>query len=130
MAKITLGSRPKSFKKVVKFPMLDGTTGSIECIYKYRTRKEFGVFIDGLLDAAKVKPDASEDGEVKFSMSELMEKTAGANADYILQIVEGWNLDEDLSAATAQQLADEIPAAAAAIMETYRAAVQDGRLGN
>jgi len=130
MAKITLGKPPKSFKRVVKFPMLDGTTGSIECIYKYRTRKDFGIFIDGLLDAAKAKPETGDDGEVKFSMAELMEKTAGANADYILAILDGWNLDEPLSADTAQQLADELPAAAAAIMETYRAAVQDGRLGN
>lgn len=130
MAKITLGKPPKSFKRVVKFPMLDGTTGSIECIYKYRTRKDFGVFIDSLLDAAKQKPEAGDDGEVKFSMAELMEKTAGANADYILAILEGWNLDQELSAVSAQQLADEVPAAAAAIMETYRAAVQDGRLGN
>ena len=129
MAKIKLGSTPKSFKKVVKFPMLDGTDGSIECIYRYRSRKEFGVFIDSLLQAAKVKP---KDGEEvpEFSMADLMEKTAGGNAAYILQVVEGWNLDEEFSEANVQQLADEIPAAAGAIMETYRVACVEGRLGN
>lgn len=136
MAKIILGQRPKSFKKTVTFPMLDGTDGSIECQFKYRTRKEFGKFIDGILDAAKVKPakkkksETADDAEVQFSMADLMEKTAGANADYLLQVLDGWNLDEELNAANAQQLCDEIPAASAAIMEAYRTAVTEGRLGN
>lgn len=127
MAKIKLGSRPKSFTRVVKFPMLEGGEGSIECTFKYRTRSEFGVFIDALVESAGAKP--KEDGE-KFSMEELMERTAGQNAKYILDVLESWNLDEDLNQANVQQLADELPAAAAAIMETYRTACVEGRLGN
>ena len=126
-SKIKLGNRPKSFKRVVTFDMLEGGQGSIECIYKYRTRSEFGVFIDALVESAGAKP--KEDGE-KFSMAELMERTAGQNAKYILDVLEGWNLDEDLNQANVQQLADELPAAAAAIMETYRTACVEGRLGN
>ena len=127
-SKIKLGNRPKSFKRVVTFDMLEGGKGSIECIYKYRTRSEFGVFVDALMEAAGAK-DQQPEGE-KFSMRELMERTAGANADYILDVLEGWNLDEDLSKPNVQQLADELPAAAAAIMETYRTACLEGRLGN
>lgn len=125
--KIKLGNRPKSFKHVVSFELVEGGKASVECIYKYRTRSEFGVFIDGLMDAAGAK--AKPEGE-KFSMAELMERTAGSNADYILDVLEGWNLDEDLSKANVQQLANEFPAAAAAIMETYRTACTEGRLGN
>ena len=125
--KIKLGSRPKSFTRIVKFPMLEGGEGSIECTYKYRSRSEFGVFIDALLESAGAKP--KDDGE-KFSMAELMERTAGQNAKYIMDVLEGWNLDEDLSQANVQQLADELPGAAAAIMETYRTACVEGRLGN
>ena len=100
----------------------------LECTFKYRTRHEFGVFVDGLVADANIKPDpAAED---KFSMADVMQKTAGANAKYLLQVLDAWNLDEDLTMANAQQLADELPAAAAAIMETYRAAVTEGRLGN
>ena len=127
-SKIKLGNRPKSFKRVVTFDMLEGGQGSIECIYKYRTRSEFGVFVDALMEAAGAK-DQQPEGE-KFSMRELMERTAGSNADYILDVLEGWNLDEDLSKPNVQQLSDELPAAAAAIMETYRTAVTEGRLGN
>jgi len=127
MAKIKLGNRPKNFKKIVTFDMLEGGKGSIECVYKYRTRAEFGVFIDELMEAAgaKEKPD----GE-KFSMAELMDRTAGANADYILAVLEGWNLDEELTKKNAEQLADVLRAAAAAIMESYRTACIEGRLGN
>jgi hypothetical protein len=130
-AKIKLGERPKNFKKLVKFPLLDGTEGAITCVYKYRTRSEFGAFIDGVVEAAQLKPALDANGEAKSpSMAELMEKTAGANADYILKVIEGWDLEETLSHASVQELSDTYPAAAAAIMETYRAAITEGRLGN
>lgn len=127
MAKITLGNRPKSFKSTVKFPMLDGSTGAIDVTYKYRTRKEFGLFIDELMAAAgeTVKLD-----DEKFSMATLMEKTAGSNADYILQVVDGWNIESDLTHDNVQQLADEIPAAVNAIMEQYRVSITEGRTKN
>ena len=128
MAKIKLGTRPKNFKRTVKVQLLDGTEGSIECSYKYRTRTEFGAFIDSIMEAAGVKPKADEDA--KFSLKELMEKTKDSNADYILQVVDGWNLDEEFTRENVLQLCDELPGAASAIMETYRLATTEGRLGN
>lgn len=130
MATVKLGARPKSFKRIIKFPMLEGGEGSIEVAYKYRTRREFGAFIDEIMEAAKMAPTTGDDGEPVFSMSAIMEKTAGSNADYILRVAEGWNLDEPFNRDNVQQLADELPAAAAAIMESYRAAIVEGRLGN
>lgn len=128
MAKITLGNQPKSFKKVVKVQLLDGSEGTIGCTYKYRTRTEFGAFIDSLMDAAGMKPSSAE--EQKFSLKELLEKTKDSNADYILQVVDGWDLDVEFSRPAVLQLCDELPGAAAAIMETYRVAINEGRLGN
>lgn len=129
MAKIKLGNRPKNFKRVVKFPMLDGTEGAIECVFTYRTRAEFGAFIDTIMDAAGIKV-APTDDEHKFSLRDVMEKTRDTNAEYIMKVVEGWNLEEDYTLANVQQLCDELPGAATAIMEAYRAAVTEGRLGN
>ena len=126
MAKIKLGQRPANFRHVVKFPMLDGSTGSIEILYRYRTRTEFGKFVDEIFAAAK--EEKPEDGQ--FSMAELMEKTAGSNAAYIMKAVEGWNLDEDFTLDNVQQLADELPAATSAIMEDYRISILEGRRGN
>lgn len=126
MAKIKLGNRPKSFKRVVTFPMLEGGEGSIEGAFKYRTKTEFGLFIDGLFADAKEQQPA--DGQ--FSMADLMSKARDKNAAYLLEVLEGWNLDEPLNRETAEQLCDELPAAAAEIMETYRKAIVEGRLGN
>jgi hypothetical protein len=47
-----------------------------------------------------------------------------------MRVIDGWNLDEDLTRENVQQLADELPAAVNAIMETYRSAITEGRLGN
>lgn len=126
MAKIRLGARPENFKHTVKFPMLDGTTGMIKVSYRYRTRREFGVFIDGMVADAKV--EKVEDAE--FSMSDLMDKTAGSNGQYILKAVDGWDLDEEFNIENVQQLADELPSAVNAIMEAYRIAILEGRLSN
>jgi hypothetical protein len=126
MAKITLGKRPTNFKHTVKFKMLDGSDGAIEVTYKYRTRKEFGVFIDEVFAASKEDRPADEE----FSWAALMEKTGSSNADYVMQAIEGWNLDEEFTRENVQQLADELPAAITAIMDSYRNAMTQGRLGN
>ena len=128
MAKVKLGARPKNFKRNVEFDMLDGTKGNIECVYKYRTRSEFGAFVDEMVD--KANPANPDETPKQFSMTELMEKTKDTNADYLLKVLDGWNLDEELSRESLQQLADEVPAAVGAMMETYRAAILQGRLGN
>lgn len=136
MAKITLGKRPKNFKKTISVQMLDGTTGTVECIFKYRTKKEYGEFIDGITEAARAaektkETTKAEDAEVKpFSLAEYLEKSVDAGSDYILQILEGWNLDVELSKESVEDLANEFPGAAAAIIETYRTAVTEGRMGN
>jgi len=129
MANVTLGKRPESFKKAVSFPLLDGTTGTINVTFKYRTRVEFGQMVDSMVEQAKAEGAQMADG-TPVTMTDLMTKTAGQNAEYILNVVSAWDLDVPLNQASAQQLADELPAAAIQIMEDYRAAVTEGRLGN
>lgn len=128
MAKIKLGNRPKSFKRPVTFPMLEGGQGAIECEFKYRTKKEFGAFIDRLFEDAGEEPEGEELKPKK--MAELLAKTIDKNGAYLMEALEGWNLDQPLSREAADQLADELPGAATAIMEAYRMAVVEGRLGN
>lgn len=129
---VKLGNRPKNFKKVVTFKMHDGTDGSIECTFKYRTRKEFGSFIDTIIKASSDATAPVESASAEpFSMLSLMEKTAAQNVDYLMQVLEGWNMAEtDFNRETVAQLADEMPGAAMAIMDAYQAACSQGRLGN
>ena len=122
MAKIKLGSRPASFSKVVKFPMLDGTEGAIKVDFKYRTRSEFGKFVDEAVEA-NAEPDAVV-GNPKSYLFAIV------GAEYILKIANGWDLDDEFNLDNALKLCDELPAAATAIMQTYRAAIVEGRLGN
>lgn len=129
--KITLGSRPKTFKRTVQVPLHEGAVGELEVQFKYRTRREFGQFVDDMVRSAQVAPPASQaDADVAFSMAAAMEAARDQNAEYLLQIVEAWSLDEPLSLDSLRQLCDELPGAARALMDDYRAACIEGRLGN
>lgn len=131
MGRIKLGARPKIFAHTVTVQMPEGGTASVRMQYRYRTRTEFGQFVDDLVRAAGTAPPASQqDEDVRFSLHAALEATRDTNADYILQIAEGWDLDEEFNRASLVQLCDELPGAALAIIEQYRAASTEGRLGN
>ena len=130
MAKITLGTRPKNFKRRLTIALPEDEQGTIELLYVYRTRAEFGAFVDGLLKSAEVTPASASDEDVAFSLQQALERTRDTNADYILQIVAGWNLPDDFSRPAVVQLCDELPGVALAIINDYRAAITEGRLGN
>ena len=127
MAKIKLGSTPKSFKRTVTVDMLDGTKGSIECDFKYMTRTQFGAFLDSIFKDAGIKPSESDE---KVAIAELMAKTRDTNADYLLKILDGWNLDDEVNKENLQQLCDEFPGVANGMMETFRSAVAEGKAKN
>lgn len=132
MSKITLGSRPKSFKKALQVPLHEGDTGTIEVSYVYRTRKEFGAFVDELLSAVPAAAVAAAAGAdaAKYSLAAVLAKNVETQADYIMRIIDGWNLDEPFSRPNVLKLCDELPGASEAIIEQYRNAVSEGRLGN
>lgn len=127
MSKIVLGKTPKSFKRTVTVDMLDGTKGSIECEFKYRTRVEFGKFLDSIFADAGMKPT---DADEKVIIADVMSRTRDTNADYLIQVLDGWNLDDELNKANLQQLCDEFPGVANSVMEVYRTAVAEGRAKN
>lgn len=130
MAKIVLGKRPKNFKRNIKVDLPEGGVGEVEISYIYRTRTEFGQFIDEMMDAAGVKPESASAEDQKFSLEEALAKTRDTNADYIMKVADGWNIDAEFSRANVAQLCDELPGVALEIMNTYRAAITEGRLGN
>jgi hypothetical protein len=127
MATISLGKAPKNFKKLVRVPMLDGTEGTVECVFKYRTVTAYGEWIASLSAEAGIKADTSA---ADFSLKAVFERTRDKNGEFLMKILDGWNLDEEFSQANAQQLCDELPGAASAIFDGYRTAIVEGRLGN
>ena len=52
MGRIKLGARPKTFAHTVTVQMPEGGTASVRMQYRYRTRTEFGQFVDDLVRAA------------------------------------------------------------------------------
>lgn len=128
MAKVKLGNRPTNFKRTIRALLPEGGEGTVEVSFIYRTRKEFAALLDETLQARGIKPPADE-GD-KLTLLRLNEQGIEADADYILKIADGWNLDMEFGRDTVMQLCDELPGMARALVDDYRAAVAEGRLGN
>lgn len=140
MAKIILGQRPKSFKRTVNFKQIDGTPGTIEVDYTYRTRTEFGKFTDGIraqvkaedeVQLDKIKALAAQKQPIpELTQSEIVARENETNVRYVMGCIGGWNLDVPFDKAAVAQLADEVPAAVIGIIADYRDAITEGRTGN
>jgi hypothetical protein len=138
--KIKLGNRPKSFARTITFAMLEGGEGRMEVTYKYRSRKELAKLTDEVqaaaqaqheadIEAIKAKAEKKEPIE-HLKQVDLLDRDISLQVDYLMQVVEGWDLDEKFDRAAVEQLADEVPAAITAAIETYRKAINEGRVGN
>lgn len=126
MAKIKLGAKPEAFKPIpVKFTMPDGSEGLITATFRYRTRAEFGALMNELGTATTpTRPDGSLD------FAALYRSITEKNAKHLLDSLSSWDLDEPLTMDNVLALANEVPAACAALSTAYSAACQEGRLGN
>jgi hypothetical protein len=129
MATVKLGSRPKSFARVVKYKDVDGADLSLPVTFKYRTRKEYGEWHDSLPEYPQLE-GKEVDGKTVYSVEDLLERRSAWNAKRISQSVDSWGLDVEFNDANVKQLCDESPAGADAVIEEYRAAIIEGRLGN
>lgn len=126
-SKVKLGATPKTFAPTaIKFPKPDGEQGEIVTTFKYRKRSEFGEFLNSIHNDAGLAPQAAE----KVDFKALFEKTRDKNADHLLACVEGWDLDDKLTRESLQALADELPAAAIAMMSSYSELCTEGRVKN
>ena len=131
MAKLQLGKPPKTFKLKVEIPLLDGGTADVTFDFKYRTRKEFGEYVDNFIKEA-TKPDAkkkkSEAKEV--TLVDILASEDDSNITYILQVAEGWDLEDEFNESSVRQLITEYPSANIAIGEAYAQALTKGRTKN
>lgn len=146
MSKVFLGKCPKTFPKtIITVALPTGGDGDIGVVFKYRTRSQYGAFVDGIFKAAGVDaPDLAVDPSVavgadgpaksqqvfQFSLAQSLAKTIEKNADFILDAVDSWDLPHEFTRASVEQLCDEVPGAALAVIERYRLACIEGRLGN
>ena len=126
--KVTLGSRPKSFKQTVKVMLHDGEEGEIIVSFRYRTRKEYGQLVDTLVDRARASGGAPQ-GDARV-MELALESRSAMQVEHLMEIMDGWNLDQPFDRAHVEQLNDELPGLAQAIIERYQQSSIEGRLGN
>lgn len=137
--KIKLGATPKTFKAFdVTVQMPDGTEGVIPATFVYRTKKEFGRWLDEATamtkkDAEAAKGAAAEDEKQppeEFSWEKFYEQNTDVAVGQLLKALDSWGLDIPLSRESLLQLGNEIPAGVTALLAAYGAACREGRLGN
>jgi hypothetical protein len=124
LQRIKLGNPPKSFSRTVEFAFIDGTKGSIDVEFHYRTREEFAKFI------ADVYKPRSEKGTPETALEDAAAAELDRDAALIHGALVSWDLEDGLSFDSARQLASTFPAAATAIQEAYRLAIVEGRRKN
>lgn len=127
--KIKLGARPVAFEaKPITFPMPDGTQGVITVAFKYRTRTEYGQFVDATVANLGALAPAEGVGRVQAAFGHGVAVDGGL----LYGAVHSWDVGDDgaLSLAVCQQLAEELPAASQALLGAYRDLTTLGRLGN
>lgn len=126
-AKIKLGQKPEAFKPFpVVFTMPDGSDGSITATFKYRTREEYGQYMETVLKGTSQEGAPPE----KLDFAALYLNAAKKDAQNLLEALSAWDLDEPLNVDNLFALANGTPAACSALANAYRAACVEGRLGN
>ena len=127
MAKIKLGSTPKTFKPVTIYVDLpDGSKGDIPLTFRYRTQDEYWEYRDEFFKAVGVERPAGDD----TSLPVIAKEARLQAAKHICQAIDSWDLDIELTQDNLCQMFNEIPQSSSAISEAYQSACIQGRLGN
>ncbi len=117
---------PENFAPfTVKYTTPDGKEAKIKATYKYRSRKEYAVLLNGLFH------NVERDGDGLPDFSQLadadMDRTVGA----LLDSLSAWDVpDFEITRENLLNLADKRPAIIDALWRAYGAACNQGRLGN
>ena len=105
--------RPDNFAPfAVKFTDPSGGEASIKAVFKYRTRKEFAALLNEVFgNAEKIEGD-------QIDFVALTDKDIGKAADRLIESLVSWDVEGfPLNKANLMQLADECPAAIAAMSD-------------
>jgi hypothetical protein len=127
MAKLQLGKAPTSFKRTVTIEQLDGTKDTIELDFKYRTRTQYAELLDSILSPDTKKNKKADEPK---SFAEILKSQGDGTIDFIMQIANGWDLEDAFNRENVAILVDSFPNATAEINESYRVAILEGRLKN
>ena len=124
MAKFSLASAPKTFKRKVTITLLDDSTADIELTFKYKTRTEYAKLLDEVM-----KQDKADDSKTESAV-DIFKRLGAGTVEFLMKIVDGWDLDDEFNKSNVSELIDKFPAAANEITEAYRIAILEGRTKN
>jgi hypothetical protein len=113
MAKLTLNPAP-TFKKVVEIPTPNGV-GEVTFEFKHKDRVEMAEF----LVQRQARAEASAKKVDKSNLVPVVKDAVERDADMVLDIAVGWDLDDEFSRESIVTLIRKFDQAALSIIETY-----------
>jgi hypothetical protein len=128
MAKIILGKRPEAFTSTVAIPMLDGSVGEVKFEFHTRSRTEHAKIMDEHreLVLAKTKGQSGD----KFSMAGFLGIHVDADADLILQLAKGWDLDDPFTKENVVRFINDFGGAGQRTVDACALAINEGIVKN
>jgi hypothetical protein len=143
--KFKLGAPPRNFAKTIELVQHDGNVIEIAFSLIYRTRTGLAELMDHKFSEqqAAVKaaalPPADQDAETEvaaeveakpISVAEIVRKNDGELADWVMRLVDGWDLDEPFNKVNLLKLEDQFPGTMGLIDAAYNKAVMERRVKN
>lgn len=128
--KINLSQAPEAFSHPVKLELPNGDEAEIVIEYIYREKLEYGKWIDEQLTKQKDKKTAEKDKKKEFdsSIHDLMAEQMQLDAEGLLEVAKGWDLQEPFTQENIVKFENKYPGVIQAIATAYPAALYATRL--
>lgn len=129
---IKLGKNPKTYKKEIPLINTEGATDILVITYKYRSRLEFGTLLDERAAAQKMREASAPEVDIKADPSahDAISSAMKQAAELVLEIAEGWDVEDPFTLENLMQLECDFPGALADIQDTYQIATLEVRRKN
>lgn len=128
MAKVILGKRPEAFTTKVEIPMLDGSTDEVKFEFHTRSRTEHAATMDAHREEVQEKTKVKS-GD-KFSLEGFVGVHVDADADLILKLAKGWDLDDSFTKENVVRFINDFGGASQRTVEACRLAINEGIVKN
>lgn len=130
-ALLNFRERPQDFKRTIKFTQIDGRAAQFDTTLRYRDELEFAALLKDIFSAESDAPQEPGETSEPFDFEASARKRIAVNTRYLLAMLVEWNLEGvEINEDNVRELCVRYPGASKVLMDTYRAAIVEGKAKN